>query len=224
MQIQDPTHFTFQDILYILNYYEISHLLSRNPLMCRPYDVVAKECLPEIVDTYPNAIMCNTHDAERQGEHWIAMYVDAERRGDYFDPYGLQPQHVEFANFMNEHCSEWAPNDRTLQSHLSTVCGQYCVAFLIFRSRNVSMHGFTRLFTTDLVANDCRVFDWLTAVNKKMCVRVCYLDSPLIGIEPMTYLELAVRLLDFDMKQTGLGLSSARGSRFNQSERRSSSV
>ena len=101
---------------------EISHLLSRDPLMCRPYDVVAKDCLPQIVDTYPTAIVCNTHDADRPGEHWIAMYVDAERRGDYFDPYGLRPQHVEFANFMNENCSAWLPNDRTLQSPLSTVC------------------------------------------------------------------------------------------------------
>ena len=28
------------------------------------------------------------------------------------------------------------------------------------------MHDFTSLFTTDLVANDCRVFDWLGALNK----------------------------------------------------------
>ena len=95
------------------------------------------------------------------------MYVDSKRHGDYFDPYGLEPQHIEFTNFMNEHCSEWAPNDRTLQSPMSTVCGQYCVAFLLLRRRNVSMNVFTRLFTTDLVANDCRVFDWVAAVNKK---------------------------------------------------------
>ena len=93
--------------------------------------------------------------------------MDADRRGDYFDTYGLQPQHVEFANFMNEQCSAWSSNDRTLQSPLSTVCGQYCVALLMFRWGDVSMHAFTRLYTTDLVANDCRVFDWLAAVNKK---------------------------------------------------------
>ena len=35
---------------------EISHLLSRDPLMCRTYDVVAKDSLPDIiVDTYPAA-------------------------------------------------------------------------------------------------------------------------------------------------------------------------
>ena len=71
---------------------EISHLLSRDPLMCRTYDVVAKDSLLDIiVDTYPAAIVCNTHDSDRPGEHWVAMYVDTERRGDYFDSYGLQP-------------------------------------------------------------------------------------------------------------------------------------
>ena len=94
------------------------------------------------------------------------MYVD-EERGDYFDPYGLKPKHIEFKNFMNEHCSEWSANDRTLQSPISTVCGQYCVAFLTLRCRNVSMHAFSRLFTTDLVANDCRVFDCLGVRNRK---------------------------------------------------------
>ena len=147
---------------------EISHLLSRDPLMCRTYDVVAKDSLLDIiVDTYPAAIVCNTHDSGRPGEHWVAMYVDTERRGDYFDSYGLQPQHVGFVDFMTEHCSTWSTNERTLQSPLSTVCGQYCVAFLMFRCRDASMNAFTRLFTTDLVANDCRVFDWVAAVNKK---------------------------------------------------------
>ena len=29
------------------------------------------------------------------------------------------------------------------------------------------MHAFARLFTSDFIANDCRVFDWLGALNKK---------------------------------------------------------
>ena len=67
---------------------------------------------------------------------------------------------------MNKHCSKWSPNDHILQSPISTVCGQYCVAFLMFRCRNISMHAFARLFTSDLIANDCHVFDWLGALNK----------------------------------------------------------
>ena len=144
---------------------QISRILSHDSLMCH-YDVVAKDYLPETIDTYPAAFVCNTHNGDQPGEHWIVMYVNAEQRGDYFDPYGIEPQHVEFTNFMNKHCTEWSSNDRTLQSPISTVCGQYCVAFLLFRCHNVTMHAFTHLFTKDLVANDCRVFDLVTALTK----------------------------------------------------------
>ena len=100
----------------------------------------------------------------------LGMYSDfglLSKIGDYFDSYGQKPQHAEFTNFMNKHCSQWSPNDHILQSSISTVWGQYCVAFLMFRCRNISMHAFARLFTSDLIANDCRVFDWLGALNKK---------------------------------------------------------
>ena len=30
----------------------------------------------------------------------------------------------------------------------------------------VALNAFTHLFTKDVVANDCRVFDWDTALNK----------------------------------------------------------
>ena len=75
------------------------------------------------------------------GEHWIAMYVDTKRHGDYFDPYGLEPQHIEFTNFMNENCSEWVPNDRTLQSPLSTVCGQYVTAHVKLSHLSVEIYS-----------------------------------------------------------------------------------
>ena len=128
------------------------------------YEMVANDTLPEVVSTYPSAFVCNTQNSDQPGEHWVAMYVD--EIGDYFDPNGQKPQQSEFTNFINEHCSQWSPNDRLLQSPISTVCGQYCVAFLIFRCRNISMHAFARLFTSDLIANACRVFVWLGALNE----------------------------------------------------------
>ena len=68
---------------------QIERLLAHDPLMCQ-YTVTAKDELPEIVETCPFAIVCNTHNADQPGEHWVAMYVD-EERGEYIDPYGLKP-------------------------------------------------------------------------------------------------------------------------------------
>ena len=59
---------------------QIERLLARDPLMCH-YTVTAKDELPEIVKTYPVALVCNTHNADQPGEHWVAMYVDEV--GDY---------------------------------------------------------------------------------------------------------------------------------------------
>ena len=103
--------------------------------MCH-YEVVAKDTLPEVVSTYPSAFVCNTHDSDQPGEHWVAMYVD--EIGDYFDPYGQKPQHAEFTNFMNEHCSQWSSNDHILQSPISTVVVNTaslseCFAVVIFQ-------------------------------------------------------------------------------------------
>ena len=75
----------------------------------------------------PNFV-CNTDDGDDLGEHWIALYLDADGRGDYFCSYGLPPRHAAFRTFMNKHCSEWTHNSKRLQSLLSNVCGQYCVA------------------------------------------------------------------------------------------------
>ena len=123
--------------------------------------VVAKDELPtRIVGACPTAFVCNTHDADKPGQHWIVIYIDGDR-GEYFDSYGLPPLHTTFRTFLNNCCLEWTYNNTTLQSPLSNVCGQNCVAYLLFRCRNVPMKMFVNLFGKDLVANDCRVFDWL---------------------------------------------------------------
>ena len=114
------------------------------PLMCH-YEVPAKDTLSVVVSTYLSAFVCNTHDGDQPGEHWVAMYVD--EIGHYFEPYGQNRQHAEFTKFMNEHCSQWSSNDHILRSTKTTFCDQYCVAFLMFRCRNISMHAFASLYS-----------------------------------------------------------------------------
>ena len=112
----------------------------------------------------PAAFVCNTDDGDEPGEHWtnranIALYLDADGRGDYFCSYGLPPRHAAFRTFLNEHCSEWTHNTKRLQNPITNVCGKYCVAFVLLRSIGIPMRTFVNIFGTDLAANDCRVFD-----------------------------------------------------------------
>ena len=128
--------------------------------------VVPKYGLPTTVDALPVAFVCNTDDGDESGEHWIALYLDAIGCGDYFCSYGLPPRHAPFRTFMNEHCSEWTHNSKILQGPLSNVCGQYCVAYIWLRCNSFPMRTFMNIFGTDLVASDCRVFDWLKELRQ----------------------------------------------------------
>ena len=127
--------------------------------------VVPKDGLPNEIAAYPVAYVCNTHRGEDPGQHWISIFVDAERKEEYFDSYGLPPQHGEFETFLRDNCSEWMFNENRLQSPLSNVCGQYCTVYLLHRCRGIPMKLFVKTFGSDLVYNDCRVFDFIQLYN-----------------------------------------------------------
>lgn len=124
--------------------------------------VLPKDGLPTTpMTTYPAAFVCNTHSSNEPGQHWICMFIAKDGRGEYFDSYGLPPRHDEFVDFLQSNCVTWTFNKRTLQSPLSNVCGQYCVVYLLHRSRGVPTKTFVNTFGNDLVNNDCRVFDFV---------------------------------------------------------------
>ena len=126
---------------------QIARLLAMDP-RTRPIfrGVVPKDGLPTTIDALPVAFVCNTEDGDEPGEHWIALYLDADGRGDYFCSYGLPPRHTAFRTF--EHWSEWTHNSKILQSPLSNVRGQYCVAYVLLRCNGFPMGTFFNIFGT----------------------------------------------------------------------------
>ena len=131
---------------------QIARLLAIDPRTRSFFlGVVPKDGLPTTIDALQVAFVCNTDDGDEPGEHWIALYLDADGRGVYFCSYGLALRHAAFRTFMNEQCSEWTHNSNRLQSPLSNVCGQYCVAYVLFRCNGFPMRTFINIFDTDLV-------------------------------------------------------------------------
>ena len=146
---------------------QIARLLAMDPNTASVFGgVVPRDGLPATIDALPIAFVCNTDDGDEPGEHWIALYLSSDGRGEYFCSYGLPPRHAAFRTFFNKHCSEWTHNSTRLQSPLSNVCGQYCVTYIMLRCNGSPMRTFVNAFHTDLIANDCRVFDWINLLKK----------------------------------------------------------
>ena len=54
----------------------------------------------------PRLLVCNTDESTKPGQHWIAINVDTNGRGEYFDSFGREPD-KHFEAYMNKHCARW---------------------------------------------------------------------------------------------------------------------
>lgn len=102
----------------------------------------------------PAALVFNTDDHNKPGTHWVAIYVNKEGRGLYFDSYGYPPIIKKHAECIRRNCTFFEWNTFRLQNEASYVCGHYCIMFLHFMSSGLGSDVFINLFTTDLYAND----------------------------------------------------------------------
>ena len=143
-----------------MNTKQIEYLLKNDPYSQKMFKkVCAKDLIPRV--TYPTAYVVNSHPSSKPGEHWVAMYFDKNGKGEYFDSYGLSPDIFGFTEFMNKNSTSWDFNKKTLQSLFSNVCGHYCIYFILFRCRGVSMRDITAHFSSNLTENDRRVANFI---------------------------------------------------------------
>jgi hypothetical protein len=111
----------------------------------------------------PRLLVCNTDPKWKPGEHWIAIYVDKNGYGEYFDSFG-RPPNKHFERYMDLKCSRWTFNRKQLQSRISSFCGYYCCLFIVLRSRGFDMTKICGMFTIDTGYND-----WL--VHRFLCIK-----------------------------------------------------
>ena len=63
--------------------------------------VYASDELPLHASSTSSLYVCNTDPSTESGEHWIAIYVDVKKRGEFFDSAGnLSPIDKPFQDFL----------------------------------------------------------------------------------------------------------------------------
>ena len=87
-----------------MNTLEIDTLLKKHP-HSRPVfrAVYARNRLPRPLRV-PSVLVGNTDPDHQIGQHWVAIYIDANSRGEYYDPIGRPPHESAYVNFMNKYC------------------------------------------------------------------------------------------------------------------------
>lgn len=106
--------------------------------------------------TKPTGMIVNMDNHDDPGSHWVAIFVNGQGNGVYFDSYGLPPSNAHHLQSLRRNTKSFVWNTHQLQSLTSKVCGQYCIMFLDCMSRGLSLRAFCKQFTNDHVKNDYR--------------------------------------------------------------------
>ena len=124
--------------------------------------VFAADQIPDSLDPLPAGCIINTDPQNLPGHHWVALYQTTPDVLETFDSYGKD---LHF--YSSEHFSQLAKRHRIisqmhqLQSPTTTVCGQYCMFFLLRRASMEPYSHIIHLFTDNKSSNDSMVCQYV---------------------------------------------------------------
>jgi len=118
--------------------------------------------------------VANTDPHDRPGEHWVALVWKGKVLYEYFDPYGMPLEMYPALNktMMTMMKNDMQPTLAAVQPPLSTACGHFCIYFLYYRSRNVSLASIvSRLLRVPVGLRDSVVRSFVRDLTCKLRIR-----------------------------------------------------
>ena len=114
-----------------------------------PFDV------QPIITCYPASLVFNTDPYGKNGQHWVAIYVDENKNSEFFDSFGLSPAAYGLDKYLEKLSKNYFYNQQQLQGFDSNTCGYYCIFFIKLKARGYSLKKILSFFKNeDLKYND----------------------------------------------------------------------
>ncbi len=130
---------------------QIMKIVSRDQCLQEHFrGIFARDKVPKWL--MPGCFIWNTALHDAKGEHWVAIYISINHDVEFFDSFGEPPRTYGWNISGNVKF-----NKKVLQSSNSDVCGMYCLFFLYFRCRGLSMKSILDKFSINTVQNDAYV-------------------------------------------------------------------
>ena len=115
--------------------------------------IFAIDRLPSQVKQLPALLIINTHTVNLPGEHWKAIYISPEHRGEVFDSLNL-PISIHLQRWLNTFTRRCSRSRRLIQNPLSSTCGAFTLFFVLTRLKCKSMEQCLKVFSPDVSQND----------------------------------------------------------------------
>ena len=137
-----------------MNTLEIDTILRDDKRTAKAFKGVYTSNELPIRTTTDSLYVCNTDPSDQPGTHWIVVYIDKQRRADYFDSFGMAPTVKEIKHFLNENSIKWIYNVEPVQEITSDACGHHCIFFAVHRCIGFDMKSIVDMYTKNKSFND----------------------------------------------------------------------
>ena len=133
------------------------HAMSRSVFL----NVYSRRNLPSQIKSYPTSFIINTDTRNLPGRHWVAIYINKQKSGEYFDSFGRPPSR-DINSWLNRYCLRWrcVLTNKILQNPFSLLCGAYTLFYVNERPLVNKVSTLLRHFTTDPYQNDVLVLKY----------------------------------------------------------------
>ena len=157
-----------------MNNFEIENILKKfHCNKARFYGVYPCDKLPKNELKYlPCSFVVNLSPSSESGSHWVGLYIDANKRGNYFDSYGMRPRNKNIVEFLRTQCKGYSWSKKEIQSVNSSTCGAYAICFIIFMTTNYGQTTikFEDLFSNNSFTNDFCIQQTLQNLKQQKCI------------------------------------------------------
>jgi hypothetical protein len=145
-----------------MNNRQIGALLESHRTTSKSFiGVFASDTLPSNKNIpKPYSMVVNLDPFAKSGSHWVSIYAPKGELMEYFDSYGVEAKVIKIKNYLER---PYIFNMNFIQHPLSTVCGQYCIYYILMRNRGWSMGKIIKSFNTKTkILNDGKVNHFVT--------------------------------------------------------------
>ena len=126
--------------------------------------IFAMDCLPKSIPKLPALFVVNTQTSNLPGQHWKAVFIGRDKRGEVFDSLAM-PVGLLLQNWMNTYTIKWKQTKQMIQSPLSAFCGAFIAFFVLQRLRAKSMKTCLNIFKKDLFYNDVLIANFVRSLR-----------------------------------------------------------
>ena len=105
-------------------------------------DVYSADTLPDKVQFFPSAFICNTDPSSLPGKHWIVFWFKDPFNSECFDSLGNLPQRysANFGDFLRRNTTRCLYNNVPFQSKNTDICGYYVLFYLLMKCNYMNLY------------------------------------------------------------------------------------